>query len=87
MKIILDRIVSDEYGKRIAVFEIENDFRNVHEDNMPPELINKIKAGDIVDAEIRGNVISSAIILTSETEQKEKEMKTRLNSLFSRNKK
>ncbi len=87
MRLILDRIERTQNGKRIAVFECEDSFINIHEDNMPLGFINELKAGMILGAEIEADKLLSPKILYEETEKKQKEIKNRLNNLFNRKKK
>lgn len=87
MILVLDRIEKTQNGKRIAIFENGDSFFNIHEDNMPPEFINELKTGMILEAEIKDNILISPIILINETEEKQNEMNNRLNKLFDRNKK
>ena len=87
VRIVLDRIEETKEGKRIFVFEVENEMVDVHEYDIPRDIVASLNAGDILDAEIIDKKILSAKILKNETEEKRKEMKSRLNSLFSRKKK
>lgn len=86
MIIILDRIEKNQSGKIIAVFEKDNEFISISEDDMPKDLINILEVGDILEAEIIENKIISAKVLKEETENKRIEMKSRLNNLFKRKK-
>ena len=85
MRLILDRIEKTAYGKRIAIFEKDDGFIEISEDNMPSDLIDKLKVGDVID-EIKGERIISAKILEAETASRRKEMKSRLGNLFNRKK-
>ena len=87
MKLVLDRIEKTQEGKRIAVFENGDSFINIHEDNMPSGFIDELKAGIIIEAELIDNTLYAPKLLLKETEDKHKEMSSRLNSLFNRNKK
>ncbi len=87
MRLILDRIEKMQNGKRIAVFECGESFFNIHEDNMPAEFMDELKSGMILEANIESDFLVSPIILYKETEEKQKEMKNRLNGLFNRKKK
>lgn len=87
MRIVLDRIEETEEGKRIFVFEAEYEIIDIHEDYIPRDMVASLNAGDILEAEIIDKKILSAKILKKDTEEKRKEMKSRLNSLFSRKKK
>lgn len=86
MRIILDRIEKNKSGKIIAVFEKDNEFISISEDDMPKDLINILEIGDILEAEIVENKIISAKVLKEETENKRIEIKSRLNNLFKRKK-
>lgn len=86
MRLMLDRIEKTAYGKRIAIFEKDDGFIEISEDNMPNDLIDKLKVGDVIDAEIKGERIISAKILEAETTSRRKEMKSRLGNLFNRKK-
>ena len=85
MRLILDRIVSNELGKKIAVFENDDSFINVSEEQMPNGLIDKLYSGVIIEADYSNGAISNVRLLTDETENKRAEMKSRL-SRFSRKK-
>ena len=87
MKLILDRISKDESGKRIAVFEMGEEYVTISEDNMPLGFADTLTDGIIIEADFRNGVIYSATLLTEETEKKKKEMSNRLKSLFNRGKK
>ncbi|MGM9645690.1 MAG: hypothetical protein ACI3XS_03270 [Eubacteriales bacterium] len=87
MRLILDRISQDDKGKKIAVFEVGDDFVTISEDNMPAGFADTLTDGIIIEADYRDGVIYSATLLTEETEKKKKEMKSRLNALFNRGKK
>lgn len=85
MRLVLDRIVSNEQGKRIAVFECDDEIIKVVEDNMPSGLIDKLYSGVIIEADCLDDTISNVKLLINETENKRTEMKRRL-SRFSRKK-
>ena len=87
MKLILDRIEKNQDGKRIAVFEMGDEFINVNEDSMPDGLIEELSVGIILDAEVIDGKIINAKPLINETEQKRQEMKRRLGRFSSKNKK
>ncbi len=86
MKLILDRIEKTEEGKRIAVFENDDEFIKISEENMPNGLIDDVAVGDIIEVEIKNGIIISAKILKEETNSKRNEMKSRLGNLFNRKK-
>lgn len=86
MRIVLDRIETNQAGKRIAIFEKGEEFIIISEDNMPKDLINTLEVGDIIEVEIVENKIISAKLLKEETENKRLEMKARLSNLFKRKK-
>ena len=87
MRIVLDRVEFNSERKRIFVFEAKGEMIDVCEDDIPSDIINLINVGDIIEAELQNKKIISAKILKDETEEKRKEMKSRLNSLFSKKKK
>lgn len=87
MRLILDRIEENAQGKRIAVFELENEFVNINEDSMPDGLIDKLSSGIILEAEYNDGKITRAEILSNETEAKRQEMKRRLGRFSSKNRK
>ena len=86
MRLILDRIEKTQNGKKIAVFEMEDKMIKIDENNMPRGFIDQIEIGDIIEAELDGNKIISAKVLKEETQEKRKEMKSRLSNLFNRKK-
>lgn len=86
MRLILDRIEKTQNGKKIAVFEMEDKMIKIDENNMPSGFIDQIEIGDIIEAELDGNKIISAKVLKEETQEKRKEMKSRLSNLFNRKK-
>ena len=54
---------------------------------MPKNLINDLTPGIIIDADYDNGVIKNVTLLTELTIEKKKEMSSRLNKLFNRNKK
>ncbi len=86
MRLVLDRIEKIENGKRVAVFECENTMLSICEENMPPKFIDDLKSGMILESEVENNTLISPVILYEETENKQKEIKKRLNNLFNRKK-
>ncbi len=86
MRLILDRIESNGQGKRIAVFENDDEFINVSEDEMPNDLMEKLSSGIIIEAEYANGKILNAKLLENETEKKRAEMKSRLSRFSSKKK-
>ncbi len=86
MRLILDRIESNGQGKKIAVFENDDEFINVSEDEMPNGLMEKLSSGIMIEAEYANGKISSAKLLENETEKKRAEMKSRLSRFSSKRK-
>ncbi len=86
MRIILDRIEKTQSGKRIAVFEADDEFIKISEDNMPKGLIDQLEVGDILEVKLDQDKIISAEILKEEADTKRAEMKSRLSNLFNRKK-
>jgi hypothetical protein len=86
MRMILDRIEITQSGQKIAIFEKDEEFISISEENMPKGLINTLEVGDILEVEIVENKIIFAKVLKDETESKRSEMKSRLSNLFKRKK-
>lgn len=84
MKLILDRIELNGHGKKIAVFENDDEFINVSEDEMPLGLMEKLSSGIMIEAEYANGKILSAELLVNETEKKRVEMKSRLSRFSSK---
>ena len=87
MRLILDRIEKNKNGEKIAVFEIGDEYVSIDEKSMPKNLINDLTPGIIIDADYDNGVIKNVTLLTELTIEKKKEMSSRLNKLFNRNKK
>ena len=86
MRLILDRIVSNEQGKRIAVFENDEEIIKISEDQMPSGIIDELVAGIIIEADYSNGTISNVKLLIDETEKKRTEMKNRLSRFSRKNK-
>ena len=86
MRLILDRIVSNEQGKRIAVFENDEELIKISEDQMPSGIIDELFAGIIIEADYSNGTISNVKLLIDETEKKRTEMKNRLSRFSRKNK-
>ena len=86
MRLILDRIVSNEQGKRIAVFENDEELIKISEDKIPNGIIDELFSGIIIEADYSNGEISNAQLLVDETEKKRTEMKNRLSRFSRKNK-
>lgn len=87
MRLVLDRIEKTDNEQRIAVFECGSSLYSIYENDMPYGFINQLKAGMIIEAEIKDDTLISPRILYKETEEKQQIMNDRLCKLFNRNKK
>ena len=86
MRLILDRIVSNEQGKRIAVFENDEGLIKISEDKIPNGIIDELFSGIIIEADYSNGEISNVQLLVDETEKKRTEMKNRLSRFSRKNK-
>ena len=86
MRLILDRIVSNEQGKRIAVFENDEELIKISEDKIPNGIIDELFSGIIIEADYSNGEISNVQLLVDETEKKRTEMKNRLGRFSRKNK-
>ena len=86
MRLILDRIVSNEQGKRIAVFENDEELIKISEDKIPNGIIDELFSGIIIEADYSNGEISNVQLLVDETEKKRTEMKNRLSRFSRKNK-
>lgn len=87
MKLILDRIDVSQRGVKIATFESDYGMITISEKNMPEGFINELFINAIVEAELVDGKLSDPIIMTDESEKKERIMRSRLNGLFKKGKK
>ena len=87
MRIILDRIDTDEQGLPIATFEVGEKTVSFRCEQMPLGFAEQLIPNAMVECEIVDGSIVNPVILCEETKQKEIEMKNRLHSLFNRSKK
>lgn len=86
MRLVLDRIESTQITERIFVFEGETENYEISENNVFCEDLSSLKAGLILEAEIVNDKLVVSKILQDETNEKNKEMNTRLANLFNRKK-
>lgn len=84
MKLVLDRIEENENGIKIAVFENGTVMIYVDENSMPSELLCKLRAGIILDADYSDGKIIGAEILSDEENEKRASMRERLDRLKKR---
>ena len=87
MRLVLDRIEKNQIGKKIAIFECEEQFFEFFEEDMPQNALNSISVGDIIEAQVENNKLNSFKVLKEETTNKQNDISSRLNSLFNRGKK
>lgn len=87
MKIILDRIVENQKGEKIATFEVGEEFVSFTKEQMPKGFVETLIPNAIVECEIVNGKIINPVILYEETKKTEEEMKNRLQSIFSKRKK
>ena len=86
MRLILDRIVENQKGEKIAVFECENGILEINENDMPENFINQLTYGIIIEAELENGKIINPVWLEREAEKALDTNRQRLNRLRNRNK-
>ena len=84
MKIILDRVDTDDRGNSVAVFEVGEKTVAFKEEQMPNGFAHSLIPNAIVECEIEDGCIIHPVILLEETKQREEEMKKRLLKLAKR---
>ena len=86
MRLVLDRILENQKGEKIAVFEVNDKFIEINESDMPVGFIDKLSYGIIIEADLIENKLVNPVLLTEETENKMQVNRMRLNRLRNRNK-
>lgn len=86
MRLVLDRIEKKQDESRIFIFECDEMLYDINENNIPLEIIQSLKVGLILEADIINNTLCSPKILIEETNKKTDEINIRLNNLFKRKK-
>ena len=86
MRLILDRFEKTQDGKRIAVFEMNKELIEIHENDIPQNVLSELTEGIILECDVVDNRIIFAKILNEETQNKKQEMSNRVKNLFNRSK-
>lgn len=86
MRLVLDRILENQKGEKIAVFEVNDKFIEINESDMPVGFIDKLSYGIIIEADLIENKLVNPVLLTEETENRMQVNRMRLNRLRNRNK-
>ena len=73
-------------GEKIAVFEVNDSFIEISENDMPNGFINKLTYGIIIEADLVENKLANPVLLIEDTESKMQTNRARLNRLRNRNK-
>ena len=84
MRIYLDRVDYDQFGNKIATFEVDGKMVSFDIKQAPIDFFDELIPNAIVDCEIIDNKIVNPLVLIKETQVAEENMKKRLSSLFKR---
>lgn len=87
MKLTLDRINRDENGKIVACFEGDDGMILIKEDDMPKDLVNQLFENAIIECDYANGKITSAVVLTEETKNREEKMREKFSRILSKRKK